>query len=217
MKQRFIGNNVRLVEDIIEYADKFDTDGILLFLDFKKAFDSLEWNFMVKALKFFNFGDIFIRWVEVLYKDSSLCIKNNGYLSDSFSVSRGIKQGCPLSALLFIIAVEIMALKMKSCKELKGYVIKHGDTEREVKICQYADDGILFLKNARQICLAINLIEEFGKHTGLNLNLKKTTGMYLGVNKLKEGNMNEIIITNKPLKCLGIYVGYDKIKCAELN
>lgn len=78
-------------------------DGILLFIDFEKAFDSVEWNFLFNVLKTFNFGDNFITWVNFLYTNPIFRIKNNGWVSKTCSMSRGIRQGCPISALLFFI------------------------------------------------------------------------------------------------------------------
>ena len=101
IKGRYMGTNIRLVSDIIDYYDLTKKSGILLMLDFQKAFDSLEWDFLKKALIFLNFGESFIRWIEVIYHKPQACIKNNGYMSDLFDISRGIRQGCPVSALLF--------------------------------------------------------------------------------------------------------------------
>ena len=113
IKNRYIGCNVRLVKDIIEFAEKYDKEGAMLFLDFKKAFDSLEWDFLFQTLKKFNFGDEFIHWVRVLYHNPTAKIKNNNFLSDEFRLARGVRQGCPLSALLFTIAVEIMSCRIR--------------------------------------------------------------------------------------------------------
>ena len=68
ISNRFIGFNIRQIQDIIDYAEDINLDGILLFLDFKKAFDSIEWNFMNMALKKFGVGDLFIKWVKILHK-----------------------------------------------------------------------------------------------------------------------------------------------------
>ena len=59
IKNRLIGFTIRTVQDLIEYCNKFDNKGVLLFLDFKKAFDSLEWKFLQKVVKKINFGPIF--------------------------------------------------------------------------------------------------------------------------------------------------------------
>ena len=78
--------------------------------DFSKAFDTLEWEFMFKTLDFFNFGTSFKQWIRTIYEQSVCKIKNNGYLSEQLSMTRGIRQGCPISALLFIPSVEILGL-----------------------------------------------------------------------------------------------------------
>ena len=67
MKNRFIGENIRLIDCIIQYAAKENIPGLLLFIDFEKAFDSLEWSFIVNSLRFFGFGPSIINWVKVLY------------------------------------------------------------------------------------------------------------------------------------------------------
>ena len=65
MKGRFIGENIRLIDCIIQYATEKNIPGLLLFIDFEKAFDSLEWSFIFDTLRFFGFGDSIINWVKV--------------------------------------------------------------------------------------------------------------------------------------------------------
>ena len=65
IKGRFIGNNARTILDVYEYCMEHNSDGILMFLDFEKVFDSIEWNFLFKTLKQFNFGDNFIKWINI--------------------------------------------------------------------------------------------------------------------------------------------------------
>ena len=113
IKGRFIGLNARLILDIFDYCEENNSDGILLFLDFEKAFDSVEWNFLVKSLVKFNFGPEFITWIKILYCNPIFRIKNNGWLSRTCIMSRGIRQGCPISALLYLFVAEILALKIK--------------------------------------------------------------------------------------------------------
>ena len=71
VRGRYMGTNIRLVNDVIDYFDMTDKNGILFMLDFTKAFDSLERNFLLKTLRFFNFGPSFIKWIET----SSMCKK----------------------------------------------------------------------------------------------------------------------------------------------
>jgi len=86
VKNRYIGNNIRLVDDIIRYADYTNIGGCILFLDFKKAFDSVNWKFIFSIMKRFNFGVSSISWIKLLYKKPNACVKINGYLSDTFEL-----------------------------------------------------------------------------------------------------------------------------------
>ena len=135
--------------------------------DFTKAFDTLEWNFMLRVLNFFNFGESFIKWIKLLYEKPISYIKNNRHLSEQISTSRGIRQGCPVSGLLFILAVEVLALRIRSSISVKG--LPTGN--KHIKISQYADDGVLYL-NDETVC-AINIISNLGNITGTLLNLDK--------------------------------------------
>jgi hypothetical protein len=118
IKGRIIGNNIRLVDDIIDYINTENNEGILLTIDFKKAFDSLEWSFMFESLKKFNFGNDFLNWVKVIYTSPIASVQNNGWLSEDIHLERGIKQGCPISALLSILAAETLSLKIKQTQDI---------------------------------------------------------------------------------------------------
>ncbi len=141
IKGRFIGDNARLIEDYFEYCEGLKVPGILLFLDYEKAFDSLEWNFMFSVLEKFNFGQNFIKWVKILYTNTLASIKNNGWLSKTISLGRGVRQGCPLSCLLFVLSVEVLATKLRSNGEIKGFKTP----SREIKTSLYADYNTLLL------------------------------------------------------------------------
>ena len=75
-------------------------------MDFEKAFDSVEWNFLFKVLEKFNISNNFIKWANILYTNPIFKMKNNGWLSKTCTMTRGIKQGCPLSALLYLFVAE---------------------------------------------------------------------------------------------------------------
>ena len=109
IKGRFIGENIRLISDIIEQ----NKEGMILFLDFEKAFDSLEWDFLFKVLNTMNFGPSFLNWIQTFYTNISSCVVKDGYSSEFFSLQRGVRQGCPLSGLLFVLAVEPLAHQIR--------------------------------------------------------------------------------------------------------
>ena len=125
---------------------------------FHKAFDSIEWNFLYKKLESLNFGPSFVNWIRTIYNSPEACVKNNGYLSTLFQISRGIRQGCPVSALLFILSVAILATKIRQCSSLNGF--NFGFDEKPVKSAHYTDDVTLFLKDKEDLCSALNVINE---------------------------------------------------------
>ena len=85
-------------------------------------------------------------------------------------MNRGIRQGCPISTLLFILVAEIIAISIRSEKNIKGITIN----EEEFKIIQLAKDTTFFLKNIKSWVLAIDLFKKFGEFSGLKLNIEKT-------------------------------------------
>ena len=107
VKERYIGESVRLINDVLEFTDHEKTEAILFSADFEKAFDSIDHSFLFSALKCFGFGDKFIQWVRTLVNNAESCVMNNGHSTGYFLLERGTRQGDPLSAYLFILAFEI--------------------------------------------------------------------------------------------------------------
>ena len=123
IKGRFIGESVRKIFDILNYTEENDIEAIIAQIDFEKAFDSIEWPFLFKTLKAYNFWDKFIASIKMLYTDISSCVGNNGYYSKYFKLTRSIRQGCPISALLFILVAEIIAIKTRTDNKIKGILL----------------------------------------------------------------------------------------------
>ncbi|KAL9977541.1 hypothetical protein ACROYT_G014957 [Oculina patagonica] len=93
VKGRYIGQNIRLMSDLMEDLDQKNLSGIFLFIDFEKAFDTLEWSFILDTLKVFNFGSNFIKWFSTIYNGSQSAVLNGGYLTNYFEISRRNYQG----------------------------------------------------------------------------------------------------------------------------
>ena len=217
VKNRFIGFNLRQIQDIIDYADIYKIEGAIIFVDFTKAFDSLEWNFMLNTLKHFGFNESFINWVKTLYTDIQTCVMNNGWVSEMFKNTRGIRQGCPLSALLFVLSVEIMASRLRSNKDIKGLQIKIDEKTHSIKISQLTDDTTLCCTSKEEIYIAFNEIETFGSFSGLLMNKNKTRGIWVGKLKHSKDKIEGIKWYEKPIKTLGVYFGNNKEECEKLN
>ena len=82
--------NIRLISDVIESYEEKNLPGMLLFIDFEKAFDSLEWNYLFKVLEVMNFGPMFRKWIHTFYSNITSCVMNNGHASDFFQFRRGV-------------------------------------------------------------------------------------------------------------------------------
>ena len=174
---RYIGDSTRLVYDIMHYTEKNNIDGMLLLIDFEKAFDSLSWSFLYKTLIFFGFRESIIKWVQLLNNNIKASVIQCGILSEPFIIGRGAKQGDPIAPYLFIICGEILSIMIKNNISIKGITIENV----EHKLTQFADDTTMFLNGTREsLQAALNTIEIFGTYSGLKINAEKTKVIWIG-------------------------------------
>ena len=162
--------------DTIEYINSEKQKCFISYLDFKKAFDKLNWSFLQNVLKKLGFGKSFRRWIHIMYDIESAVI-NNGFTSEYFKLKCGIRQGCPLSALLFLLAVEIFSKEVKRNPNIQG--VKIGN--KIVKISQLADDIICITSDIISVQLVLNILYMFSLTSGLKLNYQKTEILQIGV------------------------------------
>ena len=208
LKGRSIQDNLRLIQDVIEYTNYDNTPGILCALDFKSAFNSVEHKFLFHALRVFGFGESFIQWIKILYTKNELTVINNGYISDWFCPKRGIMQGCPISGMLFTLAVELLAIRIRNSDEIKGIRINNVT----VTISQYCDDATVFVQDEESVKKLVQLLHEYGSISGLELNVSKSKLMWLGSLRLRNSSVEGIKPVEK-LKILGMW--YSAVRNCE--
>uniref|UniRef100_A0A803T1R0 Reverse transcriptase domain-containing protein n=1 Tax=Anolis carolinensis TaxID=28377 RepID=A0A803T1R0_ANOCA len=169
---RQIKDNTRIILNIIEHIQNTKLKkGALLLLDAEKAFDGLNWNFIIELLKNLRYGGKFINGIQAIYTEQSAKIKINGDMTEMFPIQRGVRQGCPLSPLLFILAIEILARKLRQDDDLIGIKVKN----QKYKIKLFADDIILMSEDPqKEFPKMICLVNQFGSVAGLSINLRKT-------------------------------------------
>ena len=161
------------MDSIICYAKEKNIPGLLLFLNFEKAFDTIEWPFIRKTLEFFGFGPGIIKWLNLFYQSSGSCVLNNGWASDFFKIQRGVPQGCPLSPYLFVLSAEVLAKAIRKDKYIKGILVNN----TEIKLSQYADDTTLILNGSRESLInCLQILDDFYKVSGLKLKKQKLFG-----------------------------------------
>ena len=143
IRVRSIFDAVRtIIDDILEYAKITNKSGILVTIDFEKAFDSLNHTYLFKVLQKYIFGHM-IQWIKTFHTNISSCVLNNDFTTDLFQVSCGVKQGDPLSPLLFILSLEVLSCYIHQNNNIQGLNI-NGE---EIKLTVFSDDMTCFLKN----------------------------------------------------------------------
>ena len=127
-------------------------------------------------------------------------------MTNYFKVSRGVRQGCPLSPLLFILSMELLAQKICQNPRIKGIGLPNAE---EVKLSQFADDMTLICKDIASLTENMTILNSFAMISDLNLNRKKTKAMWIGSLKENKTKPLKINFTKDPVKTLGAYISYN--------
>ena len=186
-KGRKIDENINLVTETIRYInnDAPHAGGLLLMLDNEKAFDRVQWPFMLKCLQAFGLPDAFVAGVRAMYTDISTAVKTNGHLSAPFGVTSGIRQGCVLSSLLYVITQEVQ-LRMVRRSAVRGVEIPGPDGRTDeghtvtLKERALVDDTLVLLHGAQDLTVLVQVIERFQRISNHKMNFSKSVLILLG-------------------------------------
>ena len=214
---RFIGENTRLVYDIMHWTEKHKKPGIILAADFEAAFESVAWNYLRLVINELNFGPTIQNMINHLYLNTKnhSRILLNGHLGKKIFLHRGIRQGDPASGYLFNLAVSILTEQIVKSDKLNGIQIDH---QNEIRISQYADDTIIFLDgNARSITGTIKELNTFGLQSGLKINIEKTSCMAIGTTTADQVGSTASINFADKLTILGIQIERDITNAIDNN
>ena len=176
---RSIFSNLHLVRDLLDMIDKTDECRILVTLDQEKAFDRVDHAFLMGVLTRFGFGPSFRRWVSIFYSNVFSRIICNGRLTDPIFLQRGVRQGCPLSPLLYVLVSEVLSTQIRKFKDIEGFSLP-GARGLQFKISQYADDATNFVKSERSLCHLLSVVNRYERGSGAKLNTAKSEAMWLG-------------------------------------
>ena len=205
---RYIGENIRLIDDILFEIENQSPESVIMQLDQEKAFDRVEWKWLFDTLKRFNFGDVFINNLKTLYKNAQSCVITNGYQSEYFSISRGIRQGDSLSALLYILQFEPLMQKIRSEKKIPGVSLelRYLNKDKIVsKGCQYVDDSNTVLKDIHSAKPFFDILNKYERVSGSKINIDKT--VCLAIKQMKNPFDFKLTISTGPERVLGVPLG----------
>jgi hypothetical protein len=205
-----------LNDDATDYLNQHNRPGLLVTIDYFHAFDCISKDYMIEAFKFFGFGDTFLKWITVLMSNTTSCVNYCGWLSEPFAMESGIRQGCPFSPLAFVLALELLACRIRSNGGIKGFQFDgEANALRIIKILLYADDITLLLHDENDMITALQIFEEFSLISGLCINRKKSEAMWLGSRKSCQLQIADFKLKNT-VKILGVYFS-NKVCASELE
>lgn len=215
---RSIFENLFLVRDIFEYSKVKNFPLAIIKIDQEKAFDRVDWSFLERVLIKMKFGPKFRSFIKTIYNSVGCKVLNNGNLSKDIILKRGVRQGCPLSPLLYCIVAETLGNIIRQNRNIKGLHLP--GTVKEVKITQYADDTTLFIADEKSVKEAISSIQLFENGSGSKVNYAKgkSHGIWLGPNKFSHLNpVNNLIWEHGEIEVLGINFGSDAATLKSWN
>ncbi|KAG1167868.1 hypothetical protein G6F36_012411 [Rhizopus arrhizus] len=222
MPERFIADNGATTRLIINIAERFKLPGIALLLDQEKAYDRVHPQYLKACLERFGFPSTLVTSILSLFFGTSLCINVNGFLTTSIQQARGLRQGDPLSPLLFNLAIEPFLRSIWSSSLISGFTFPRSiqlglsnlaRSSPPVKALAYANDVLVFLKGPTELQVLLQLVSLYGRASNAKLNRHKTLAVSLSGEEQLEWrtmlNANRILQwhDNKD-PTAAIYLGY---------
>ena len=197
-------------------------DGVLFKIDFEKAYDKVKWPFLLQTLRMKGFDKKWCDLIQNFIMGGSVGVRVNDNIGHFFQTRKGLRQGDPLSPILFNIVADMLAILISRAKEdgQVGSLIPHL-VEGGVSILQYADDTILFMEHDLQKAINMKLILcIFEQLSGLKINFHKSEIFCFGKAKEAEDQYRSIFgceVGSLPFKYLGIPIHYRKLLNKEWN
>ena len=204
VKGRSIHHHVRFLADLQDLVTAREEEAYALFLDFQKAFDRVNWDYMFRVLERMGFGASFIRWVRLLYMNPQAHLLINQNIQPALHPTRGVKQGDPLSALLFVLTIEPLGNLLRAHEEY-GVCLNADQTATSMF---FADDSTLLGSSLVNVQGQLDLVAEYCRGSGAQLNLTKSVLLALNRSKTCPSFPGvQVLDRSETVKYLGIPFG----------
>ena len=145
----------------------------------------------------------------IYYHNISSCALNNGHASEPFLLERGVRQGCPLSGMLFVKAIEVLTQKIRRSKMIKGIEIEYSGSQK-IKLSQYADDTTALLSDSESVMQLFDLLR-------LKINESKSELLWLGSWRHRKDKIFNLQISEEPVYALGVHFAYERDTVLQRN
>jgi hypothetical protein len=220
IKRRFIQDNFMMVQQTTRFLHAQKQPRILLKLDISKAFDSVSWAFLLEILEHMGFGRVWRDMIARLLTTSSTQILLNGVPRDFINHQRGLRQGDPLSPMLFIIVMDALNLLISKAAEA-GLLQPLSSRSIQHRVSLYANDVILFLRPSESdIALTRRILHLFGNVVGLKTNIHKSSVVPIQCGDDEIASMHSLLpcrMENFPINYLGQPLSIYKLKRVQLQ
>ena len=193
--------HILAIRRLIEGIKTKNIQSIITFVDFKKAFDSIDRAVLFKILKIYGIPEILIRAIKSLHSNSKAQVITPDGITETFLIQNGVLQGDTLAPFLFIIALDYaMRLAIDGRESEIGFEIARKKSRRHPAVnvtdFSYADDVALISKNIEEAQILLQRVEEECGNIGLKINCQKTEAMYFGI----DNNQHIHTILNNEIK-----------------
>ena len=206
---RNIQNHTHLIRDIIQYSTHKNTKLALLSIDQQKAFDRVAHTWLFKTIEAYNLGNYFSTWIKTLYNKAHSHLLVNNNISTAIHIQKSVRQGCPLSPILYILSLEPLLENIRQDSTIKGLKLPN---IADKKILAYADDTTFLLQSEKAIKTVMEKFIDFGKASGGKINTDKSKVMGAGQWVGKDDYNTDITVVDK-LKIYGItYTGNNRME-----
>ena len=208
VKGRSIQDNLHLIREVLE-GIKDDTEAALISLDQSKAFDRVDHRFLATVLETAGFEPGFRRWISMMYHNPQAVVQVNGRRSRVFAIERSVRPGCPLSPLLYVLALEPLLRRLRdegANPALRGVPFAGPLSAR---VSAFADDITVFVSRRLDIKAVKKAVGEYERIAGAKVNFDKSEGLRLGAWTGSNTLPGPFRWSDGPIRILGVWFGPD--------
>ena len=212
VKGRLIQDNLRLIREVLEVIED-DTEATLISLDQSKAFDRVDHRFLATVLETARFKPEFRRWISMMCHNPQAVVLVNGRRSGTIAIERSVQQGCSLSPLLYVLALEPLLLRLRdggTSPSLRGVPFAGPLTAR---VSAFANDITVFVSRCLDIKAVKEAVVEYERISGAKVNFDKSESLRLGAWRGSNTLPGPLRWSDGPIRILGVWFG----PCLELE
>lgn len=196
-----------LCQSIIHHLQQTEQSGYLVMLDQEKAFDRVDPEYLLSVLRKYSVPELLVGIVDTIYRKTPTQLSINGEITESFSLLSGVRQGCPLSPLLFLLSIEPLANLVRGHPQYKGIRLPDGT---RLSVTMFADDSNFYAADQNDIQIVKHLTTLYSQGSGAKANIEKTEILPIGkrLEKYQEEISGiKVLPYDQSVRLLGIQVG----------